>query len=319
VDQRRDVDGANDGLLFIPPPAGRAEMKRLIVNADDFGLTESVNRGILDAHRRGILTSTTLLANGAAFESAVSLALATPRLGVGVHLNLTQGRPISDPREVASLVNERGCFCGEPAGLLTRILTGKLHLADVEREWRAQIDKVRGAGIAVTHLDGHKHVHMLPPLFPIVLRLAREYGISGVRLAVERPVGLARLLRRNGGAAGQLMKQYLLGRALAATAMWFREPLQQARLNSPMYFYGIMQTGFLDGAELEAILWNLPEGTSELMCHPGYADGGLEQTGTRLLAEREREVEALTRVETRKLVAALGIQLIDYRDLAVTP
>jgi predicted glycoside hydrolase/deacetylase ChbG (UPF0249 family) len=220
---------------------------------------------------------------------------------------------------VSSLVSERCYFLARPAELLTRILARKLRLAEIESEWRAQIQEVRGAGIEVTHLDGHKHVHMLPPLFPIVLRLAREYSIPGVRLAVERPVSLARLLRRNGGAAGQLMKQYLWGRALATMAIGFRETLKRAGLNSPMYFYGMTQTGFLDGAELEAILWNLPEGASELMCHPGYVDGALEQTRTRLLAERERELDALTREETRKLVAALGIQLIDYRDLAAAP
>ncbi len=293
-------------------------MKRLIVNADDFGLTESVNQGILEAHQRGILTSATLLANGATFDSAVALALASPRLGVGVHLNLTDGRPVSDPAGVASLVNGQGSFFGTPWGLLTRILTGKLRLAEVERELRAQIEKVRGAGIAVTHLDAHKHVHMLPPVFPIVLRLAREYGI-GARLGIERLVGLGRLLRRNAGAAGQVLKQYLGARALAVLAVNFREQLRQAGINSPMHFYGIVQTGFLDAAELEAILWNLPEGTSELMCHPGYLDGALREAHTRLLEQRERELDALTRPEIRKLVAALGIQLIDYRDLVAAP
>ena len=294
-------------------------MQRLIVNADDFGLTESVNRGILETHGRGIVTSTTLLANGAAFESAVALARASPGLGVGVHLNLSDGRPVAAPATVKSLLNGRGYFSSGPAELMMRMLSGKLSLAEVEREWRAQIEKVRGAGVAVTHLDGHKHVHMLPPVFPIAARLARDYDIRAVRLAVERPVRLAGLLRRNRGAATQLLKQYLQARAVAAVALDYREQLQQAGVRSPAYFYGLTQTGFLDAAELEAIFWNLPQGTSELMCHPGYADGALEQTRTRLLGQRERELDALTRPETRKVVAALGIQLIDYRDLTAAP
>jgi hopanoid biosynthesis associated protein HpnK len=291
-------------------------MKRLIINADDFGLTEGVNHGVLKAHQGGIVTSTTLLANGAAFESAVALALAAPGLGVGVHLNLSQGRPVADASRVASLLNRDGCFSGGPPGLLSSVLFGKLNRAELEREWRAQIEKVRGAGIAITHLDGHKHVHMLPGVFPIVVRLAREYGIPAVRLAIERPASLGRLLRRNGGAATRLIRQRVRAHALAALAIGCRKQLRQARIHSTAYFYGITQTGFLDRAELEAILRNLPEDTSELMCHPGYADGVLRQAGTRLVEQRERELDALTRPETRNLVAALGIRLIHYGQLA---
>ena len=288
-------------------------MKRLVVNADDFGLTESTNRGILEAHRRGIVTSTTLLANGAAFDSAVALARESPELGVGVHLNLTDGRPVSDATTVPTLVDSRGQFFAGPVELARRMLAGKLSAAEVERELGAQIEKVQRAGIAVTHLDGHKHVHALPGIFPIVVRLTRRYGVGRIRPAVERALGLAGLLRRHAGAAPMIVKQYVQARALTLLVMDWRDRLQQNGIASPMYLYGITQTGFLDAAELETILWNLPEGTSELICHPGYADGALRETGTRLVAQRERELEALTRSETRKLIAALGIQLIDYR------
>ncbi len=290
-------------------------MKRLIVNADDFGLTEGINRGIVEAHQRGILTSATLLVNGIAFESAAELALRSPQLGVGIHVNLTDGRPISDPSRVSSLVNQGGHFFGGPVDLGRRILFGRVRLAEVERELSAQIEKVRGAGIAVTHLDGHKHVHMLPGIFPIVVRLARQHGIRGVRWAVEWPAGLGRLLRRNGGAAVTIIKQRLQARALALASLTLREYLPRTGLACSMYFHGITQTGFLDRAELEAVLWNLPEGDNELMCHPGYADAALRETRTRLVAERERELEALTRPEVRNLVAALDIQLINYRGL----
>ena len=290
-------------------------MKRLVVNADDFGLTQSTNQGILEAHRRGIVTSATLLATGAAFDSAVALALRSPKLGVGVHLNLTSGRPLCELSSISSLVNADDHFFGGPVELAQRILIGKVRLAEVERELAAQIEKVRGAGIAVTHLDGHKHVHMLPGVFPIVVRLARQHGIPGVRVAIERPVRLGPMLRRKASAARRIVTQYLRGRSLALLAMDCREQLRRAGIACPMYFYGIMQTGFLDGTELEAILWNLPEGTSELMCHPGYADSALRETGTRLVAQRERELEALTRPETWKLVGVLGIQLINYAEL----
>ena len=287
-------------------------MKRLVVNADDFGLTENTNQGIGEAHRRGILTSASLLANGVAFDSAVELARGSPELGVGVHLNLTHGRPVSGDSLVPSLVNLNGHFSGSPAKLARRILARRVSLAEVELELAAQIERVQGSGIAATHLDGHKHIHMLPKVFPIVVRLAQQYRISGVRVAIERTVGLGRMLRSHAAAAGTILMQYVRGRALALLAPQCRERLRQAKLASPTYFFGITQTGFLDDEVLDTLLWNLPEGTSELMCHPGYADDALPQTGTRLVQQRERELRALTRPETRKLVAALGIQLVNY-------
>jgi hopanoid biosynthesis associated protein HpnK len=290
-------------------------MKRLVVNADDFGLTENTNQGIAEAHRRGILTSATLLANGEAFDSAVELARGSPELGVGVHLNLTHGLPVSDHSLVPSLVDHNGHLFDAPAKLARRILAHRVCLAEVERELAAQIEKVQASGIAATHLDSHKHVHMLPGVFPVVVRLAQQYRISGVRLAVERTAGLGGMLRSHPAAAGTILMQHLQGRALALLAPQCRERLRQAKLASSMYFFGITQTGFLDGEALDTLLWNLPEGSSELMCHPGYADDALRQTGTRLVQQRERELQALTRPATRKLVAALGIQLVDYRGL----
>ena len=122
-------------------------MIQLVVNADDFGLTQSVNAGIVEAHGHGILTSTTLLANGAAFDGAVEAARNARGLGVGVHLNLTEGRPVSNPRDVPSLVNAGGELYGGPGGVMRRLLVGQMRLEEVEREFAAQIEKVRRAGI----------------------------------------------------------------------------------------------------------------------------------------------------------------------------
>ncbi len=161
-------------------------MKRLIVNADDFGWSEGVNRGIVEAYRNGIVTSTTVLANGAAFDGAVQLARQERRLGVGVHLNLSDGAPLLPRWEVPSLVNEQGHFSGGPMKLVARMLAGKLRSAEVEAEWDAQIRKVEKAGIQPTHLDGHKHVHMLPALFPIALRVSGEAARDSCGAGVHR-------------------------------------------------------------------------------------------------------------------------------------
>jgi hopanoid biosynthesis associated protein HpnK len=290
-------------------------MKRLIVNADDFGWSEGVSRGIAEAHRNGIVTSTTLLANGAAFEAAVQLARREPRLGVGVHLNLSDGRPILASWDVPSLVNAQGQFSGGPLRLAARMFAGRLQAAEVEAEWDAQISKVRKAGIHPTHLDGHKHVHMLPALFPIALRLAKRHGIPAVRVSVEHfigPTGGWNGVRRNRRDLPAILKQRAQASALNWMATDARDKVRRAGLACTDFFCGVTQTGFLDAPEIETILWNLPEGTTELMCHPGYHDAALAASATRLQMHRERELEGLKEVQLRKVIAAVGAELIHY-------
>ena len=290
-------------------------MKRLIVNADDFGMTEGVNRAILEAHLRGIVTSTSLLANGAAFASAVEIARSTPALGVGVHLNLTEGRPSSDAARIPSLVTPEGSFFPGAGRLASRVLSGRAALPEIETEFRAQIEKVRAAGIEPTHLDGHQHVHMWPSVFALTARLTQDYGIRGIRCSRERRAPVQGLLRRKGPGRGKILRQFGVGAALGLLALGARASLRRAGVAAPDYFYGLSSTGFLDAAALEAILRDLPEGASELMCHPGYADAELKAAPTRLQAQREVELEALTSPGIRNLARELGIELITYREL----
>jgi hopanoid biosynthesis associated protein HpnK len=292
-------------------------MKQLIVNADDFGMTEGVNRAILEAHRGGIVTSTSLLANGAAFASAVELARQTPSLGVGVHLNLTEGRPVSGADGVPGLTSSTGEFFAGSGRLMMRMLRRRATAGEVEREFRAQIEKVLAAGVTPTHLDGHQHVHMWPPVFEVTARLAGEYGIGGVRCSRERHAGLTGIFGRNGSSRSKIARQWGGGVALALLAVGARSRLEREGVAAPDYFYGVSATGFLDRAAVEAVLRDLPEGTSELMCHPGYADAALEAVPTRLRRERETELAALTGPEIRNLVREMGIELITYRGLPV--
>ena len=160
-------------------------MRQLIVNADDFGLTEQVSRGILDAHREGIVTSTTLMANGGAFGTAVSMGRREYGLGIGVHLNLTEGLPVSSASNIPTVVDRQGRLHLSPRRLLQGIMTRQVNLAEVEIELWRQILKVLGAGILPTHLDGHKHVHVLPGVSGIVIRLAQEFSIPSIRCPSE--------------------------------------------------------------------------------------------------------------------------------------
>jgi chitin disaccharide deacetylase len=285
--------------------------RNLIVNADDLGWTTGVNRGVAEAHRNGIVTSASLLANGEAVAEAVELARDTNGLGVGVHLNLNDGPPVAPRESVPSLVNDSGEFEGGPDGLLLKIATRGLAMREVEIEWEAQISKVRNAGIEPTHLDGHKHVHMLPGLFEIALRLAKRHGIGAIRVSHEAS-GLRAALSTGASRAAVVLKQGVQARGLKLLARDARDQAERAGVSTADYFCGIAQTGELTKEGVARLLRSLPEGTTELMCHPGYADEALRKTATRLQASRQKEVEILTDMEIRNLVASQGIRLIDY-------
>jgi predicted glycoside hydrolase/deacetylase ChbG (UPF0249 family) len=287
-------------------------VKNLIVNADDLGWTDGVNHGILQAFRHGIVTSASLLANGAAFAGAVEAARSAPGLGVGVHLNLSDGPPSADRNAVTTLLNKEGEFAGGPESLLLRRASGALVLAEVETEWDAQIQKIRGAGIAPTHLDGHKHVHMLPGLFEIALRLAKRHGIGAIRVALESSSLRAALSSGSKQRSSVVLKQGVQARGLKLLARDAREQAERAGISTADYFCGIAQTGELTREGLEQFVRSLSEGTTELMCHPGYADATLQKTATRLQDSRQIELLILTDTGIRNLVASLGIRLIDY-------
>jgi len=291
-------------------------MKALIVNADDLGWTAGVNRGIAEAHRNGIVTSASLIANGAAFDDGVNVARALPAMGVGVHLNLSDGPPLSGVKTVASMVGEDGNFSVGPEQLLLKLARRKLKVTEVEREWDAQIEKVRAAGISPTHLDGHKHVHMLPGLFPVALRLAKRHSIASIRISNEASSLRAALSGKWGVNAGVLLKQGVQARGLKLLARDARKLADNAGIETADYFCGIAQTGVLTREGVLELLKVLPEGTTELMCHPGYMDDDLAQTPTRLQDSRASELAILTDTTVRKSVASHGIRLINYGQIA---
>jgi hopanoid biosynthesis associated protein HpnK len=293
-------------------------MKRLIVNADDFGLAESVNRGIIVAHREGILTSASLLANGSAFEQSIALADQCPDLSIGIHLNISDGIPISPARSIPTLVNDHGELHLSPLRIWIRILTRQIRLEDVHSEFRAQLLKVSRAGLTPTHLDGHLHVHVLPQLSPIAIGLAREFRIRCVRCPAENLQATLPALWKFGGAGIAALRRSAIALGVSSLARPFRKQLRVAGLVSPNAFYGLTQTGFLDVKMLSALLHSVPDGTTELMCHPGYPSAELETVGGELTRSRPTEVLALTSRETRETTERLGIRLTNFRHLEET-
>jgi hopanoid biosynthesis associated protein HpnK len=291
-------------------------MKRLIVNADDFGFTRGVNAGIERAFKSGVLTSATIMANGDAFEDAVEIARANPGLGIGCHLAVVGGRPVAPASEVASLLDGRGMLPRTLTELMKMLVRGRARAEEIEREFRAQVERVVRAGITPTHLDSHKHTHTHASVMRAMARVAVEYGIACVRNPFERVFAPARTGRAARGKRPVYLKQYAMSAAIAPRAPHFKRVARDHGLKTPDYFCGVRLTGLLDGEAMRGVIESLKDGTTELMCHPGIYDEELEGASTRLKRERERELEALTDPATSLCAREHGVKLISYREFA---
>ncbi|HLG17956.1 MAG TPA: ChbG/HpnK family deacetylase [Blastocatellia bacterium] len=290
-------------------------MRRLIINADDFGFTRSVNAGIVRAFREGIVTSTTILANGDAFEDAAEYARTNPGLGVGCHLSLVGGRPVAPPADVPSLVDERGMMPGSLARLMIELARGVVRNDDIERELGAQIQRVIDAGISPTHLDTHKHSHVHPRVMAALARVANQFGIKCVRNPFE-PVKSLMITGPRARVTGRVfINQWAMGASASVVAPRIKRLARARGLVLPDHFRGVALTGLLDGEAMRKIIKSLAPGTTELMCHPGAYDADLERSQTRLKRQRESELDALLDPALRRLIEDEGVTLISYREL----
>ncbi len=272
-------------------------MKVLVVNADDFGFTPDVNAGIVHAYREGILTATTLMANGDAFEDAVSLARQNPGLDVGCHFVLCgDGHGLAPP------------YASLPASvprLVAEVYAGKL---DIEAELEAQLRRILAAGIRPLHLDTHKHTHLLPPVLNAIVNVAHRYGIRYIRRPFDLPLGMLGLPAAPLGRRPTALGMQLLRRRFARI-------LSENGYRSTNHFAGFQVTGRYRTTDLVQMLSRLPDGTTELMTHPGFCNDALRAARTRLKESRLRELEALTAPEVREILAQVGVQLSGYRHL----
>jgi len=285
-------------------------VRRLIVNADDFGLTSGVNRAIVEGNRSGIVTSATLMANARASDAAIDLAKMQPSLKTGCHVVLIDGVPLAE--NLPSLTNGSPHFRTSLKQFAIAAVRKQIDAEEIHREVEAQIRKIQSRGITLTHVDSHKHTHMFPHVLRPLLRAAKACGIRAVRNPFEPrhswPAGM--VLRTPGlwlRSAGVM--------AFGLFAAEFRRALNEEGMVSTDGTVGIAVTGMLDQQKLLRILEALPEGTWELVCHPGYSDADLQAAGTRLTQSREIELSALTSEEIRKALGRHQIELISYADL----
>lgn len=293
-------------------------MRRLIVNADDFGFTSGVNRAIVEAHTTGVVTSSTLMANGPAFAEAAQLAKALPDLSIGCHVVLIDGQPLLAANRVRSLAATRETpqFRDGLKMFAARALAGRMDPEEIAAEATAQIRKIQQAGITVSHFDTHKHTHLFPKVLRPLLKAASACGIRAVRnpFGPRMPLRSSELLARP-----NLWTRYAEVRVLRRFASKFREAVDREGFVAPDGTLGIEVTGTLDETLFHAIARSIPAGTWEFVCHPGHNDADLEKAHTRLRASREIELRVLTLPAARQVLSQEGVELISYRDLARNP
>ena len=290
-------------------------MRRLIVNADDLGLTRGVNRGIFETVSQGIVTSTTLMANSAAYDDAVEKARAGggKKPSVGCHVLLVDGEPISPAASVKTLLQDgTGTFRTNLMPFITLAARGKISATEIEAEATAQFRKLQASGIRISHFDTHKHTHIFPAVFEPLLRAAKVCGIRAVRnpFAPVKPLAFAHLVRRP-----KLWKRYSQVKVLRRYEEAFRKAVADMGMKTTDGSFGIVSTGHLDKSLFAAVMGGLPEGTWEFVCHPGYSDKDLDAVQTRLHSSRDTEREVLTSDAAREVLKKQGVELISYEQL----
>lgn len=282
-------------------------MKKLIVNADDFGLHTLINQGIIKGHREGFITSTSIMPSADAYEEAVELAKANPKLGIGIHLTLVGGVKSVLPKEqVSSLLDAEGRFLPDYVAFAKRFYTGGVKGSELEAELRAQIEKALASGLNITHIDSHQHTHVLPGMNGLVRKLCNEYNIKRERIPKEGytfsggfQAGLGRKIGRCG---------LSFCAALAASGA------DKDGIKHPDYFFGMLAGGHLNAELVGNIIRALPEGVSEIMTHPGLETAPL----AKLYAWHytwETELASYLDESNKALIKERNVQLVSFENI----
>lgn len=279
-------------------------VKRLIVNADDFGRHEFINAAVERGVTAGCLRSATLMPGGKAFDSAVAVAKRHTELGVGIHFTLVNGYPVLPPAEIPSLVTEQGVFYDDHTAFVKRYIMGKVNLEEVRAELAAQLQKLEQAGLSLTHADSHQHMHTLPGIIDIVLELAQAAGIKAVRTP-RTPLFCGAF-----GGVGQLIGRLGLGTLAQLAAGKAR----RRGLATPEHFAGIVAGEAVSETYLMEIIRQLQPGTTEVMMHPG-TDNAVLIPACGWDHDFEAELAAIVSPAVRELAAAGAVEITDFRAL----
>lgn len=278
--------------------------KQLVVNADDLGLAESVNRAILDSFRTGIVTSASLMVNGAALDGALDVVRAEPDLDVGLHLALVDAPPLSPPETIPSLLARDGRLVGHYRKLVARLALGRAAYAEIETELQSQFEKILSLGIQPSHVDSHQHVHVWPGLLEVVIRLCKQYGIQYVRCLTEPCF-------TNWSRLSRVLLSLPVSFPLRRLSLRAKARVEAAGLRTSDHFFGFVDRSGLTEAVVRRIIESMPPGVGELMCHPGYASPELRASDPRG-DNREMDFEALTSSSVKEALERCDVELTTY-------
>jgi len=271
-------------------------VRRLIVNADDFGRSHSINEAVVRAHRDGVLTTASLMVNESGCNEAVKLAKENQKLGVGLHLTLLMGHSALPPEKIPGIVNSRGGFSNSPVGAGMNYFFKRSLREQLRAEIHAQFEKFHATGLTLDHVNGHLHLHLHPVIFKILMKDAEKLGIKRMRLTRDC---LARSRRMTRGRWFSRLSHAAIYEWLSSRA---REPLRQRGIRHAQITFGLLQDSRVDEEYILKLLPELPSGDSELYSHPS-------------LDEFKHEFDALVSPRVKELVKKLGIELIRYQDL----
>ncbi|MFA5388664.1 MAG: ChbG/HpnK family deacetylase [Candidatus Omnitrophota bacterium] len=289
------------GLLSYTLQSDENKSRYLIINADDFGLTKGINRGIIEAFRKGVVTSASLLPVGRHFSEAISLAKGNPRLDIGIHLCLTEEKPVLEKEDIPSLVRKDGYFLKSHRDFIFHYILGRIKSDDIEKELEAQISKVLKSGLSLTHMDSHGYIHMLPGILAITIKLAKKYNIKTIRYPKERMDGLA--------AWGRFPGFWFLN---VLCFMAGRDPDFSSFIKTDRYF-GFLNSGHLSIPSARRVLRGFKSGIAEFVCHPGEYDKEAGPYG-RWKYDWEGELKALISLEMKEIISSANIRPISFRD-----
>lgn len=283
-------------------------MQKLIVTGDDFGLAVPVNEAIEEAHRNGILTSASLMVGAGAAKDAVARAKRLGSLRVGLHLVLVDGRAVLPKWSIPDLVDERGEFLPDP------ILVGLKYFFEsdlrpqLEAEIRAQFQSFHDTGLPLDHVNGHNHLHLHPTVLGMILKIGREFGLRAMRLPYEPPLPSWRASGRG------LLRKSMGWMFLFPWIALLKTRLKLAGIRCNDFVFGLNDTGHLNRELLLRILRELPDGVTEIYCHPATRRcAELDRTMPGYL--NEQEFEALTSLAVKQAVATSGFQRVAFDEL----
>jgi hopanoid biosynthesis associated protein HpnK len=278
-------------------------MKKLIISADDFGLTKGINEGIIKAFRGGIVKSASIMPVGLAYDNAVRLAKENLGLDIGIHLCLTEERPILTKEEIPTLLERNGGFLKSHVAFIRRYLLGKVRIEEIRKELDAQIRKVIDSGMNISHIDSHGYIHLLPSMSKIVMELAKRYNIPFVRYPYERLVNLRSKLSRR-----------LIWFSVNTFCRFLRVDFDNKSTWRADYFYGFLNSGHLSKKCLTQILKTVANGVTEIVCHPGVYDEETKRYD-RWGYEWDKELRALTSPDIKEIIRDLDIELVSFKDI----